>query len=172
MKLRSFFPLNILLQHDDSEHPAASVPLQQPATGGSIYLGAWLCQPLVNFIPMKSPKSFPADSRRRKFIVVLLKQFFFSWNSLSIEQKSPIRKFLPFLEGKKPSKPHLLKERMWLSQLVYLRHSLDVCPTSCLVQVKHWRFSGHGHRIQDVSVRRRLLTKVAISSGSSQTVLC
>lgn len=84
---------------------------------------------LLNFIPMKSPKSFPADSRRRKFIMVLPKQFFFSWNSLSIEQKNPVCKFLPFLEAKKPSKPHPLNERMWLSQLVCMRHWLDVCPT-------------------------------------------
>lgn len=31
---------------------------------------------------------------------------------------------------------------------------------SCLVQVKHWCFSGHGHRIQDVSVWRRLLKRL------------
>lgn len=91
IKLRSFFPLNFLLQHEDSEHPAASLSLQQPAKGGNMYLGAWLlCQPRlflsILFLwnhqnPFQQEEKIPYGS---------FKTVLFSWNSLSIEQKNPM----------------------------------------------------------------------------------
>lgn len=126
-KLRSFFPLNILLGDEDVEYPAASRPLQQPAKGGNIYLGAW--PPSVSlgcscqFYSCEITKILSSRQREDKIYYGSSKTVLFFLEFPFYRAKKHISKF------KLLKLYHLLKEWMWLSQLFYLRHSLDVCPT-------------------------------------------
>lgn len=155
-----------------------------------------LCQPKpirVNFIPVKFPRSFQVESRKRKFIILLLKQsLFFLEFPVNEGEKATFLSFWPSLEGRNLSKLYtLLKEWMWFSQLFYwihwifVQHPVGILEQHtgnalwwegalCLVQVELWVSSGpghRGHRVVNDSGWRRLPTRALISSGTSQSVL-
>lgn len=155
MKLRSFFPLNILLGDEDGEYPAASLSLQQPAKGGNIYLGVWLLSVSLScscqFYSFDITKILSSRQQEEEIhygsskIVLFFLEFPFH------RAKNHISKFLPLLrraesfqtlspfEGTDVTFPAVLLETFTgcLSNISNTRRALCDEGALCLVQMKH-----------------------------------
>lgn len=190
MKLRSFFPLNILLGDEDGEYPAASLSLQQPAKGGNIYLGAWFLSVslscLCQFYFFDITKILSSRQQEEEIHYGSSKIVLFFLEYPFHRAKNHISKFLPLLRREKSFQNSITFWRNgcdfpscstwdihWMF-VQYKQHTVSAMwweGALCLVQVKHWHFSGPGHRIEDVSGGRRLPMRVVISTGASQRVV-